>query len=796
MIKLFPKINGLAFGILFLLIGATTAVAAPVATEKVTWVFEYSTISPGNDLAFGYLGESVDGLILSRPSQALCQKEEEAYNTDTSWGFHKYRITKSCYQTTQKIYAEKHAAALEAIRTADIGPTALDKFNLWCGLPLPGLSKYNLTDCIPAVIYYVIYKPASWILVGAGQIFDVSLSLSIDSNFINQDFVDSTWLVVRDFSNMLFIFILLFAGVQTILNMGGWQETIKLVIIMALLINFSLFFTKVVIDAGNVLAVGIYNSMGIQKSASDRNLSGGGVPERNISGNLAGAFEPQRFLDTAGKVDALDATIVFIIAAIVSGFAGYVFFKVALLFIGRLIAFWFLMIVSPFAFISIALPSKANKFQDWLDNLISQAFVAPVFLFLVYLIMQVINGGNGILSGLVKTSVGGGAFTFDKVLAPVIIATIIIIALQQALEFAKDMSGKFGSLGANIGGTALGIATGGTALAGRAVIGGAGALALRSGLVSSDSRFGRGAKALTQASFDVRNLGGEKSIFGKTIGGGIAKGVGSLGIGKGGGVGGVEKAAKARLDKLADEAKNEEMSIFEEQRIRAKAQKEAEKQQGGDNMATARAAFGTKLSVSQTAQLKADADAAQKAHNESETAKAVAKAKSEYEEAVSAVTRGGGQTDANFAKRDAAKASLDKATSAHASSGTSVALQATLAKLKEAEEAKNEAPSSTSETPTNANEAPKKSAKAEADDQISKENERRRNAYADKIEKSGWFGIGANRAAAAKIRKGEGSAKSKNLKSLAKEKKEAEEAGKSEDVIKHIDERIEKEKEK
>lgn len=785
MIKLFPKINGLAFGILFLLIGATNVSAAPVAQEKVTWVFEYSTISPQNDLAFGYFGESVDGLILSYPSQALCQEGEESYRSDTNYGFHTSRITKSCYQTTQKVYAEKLAASLEAIRTADIGPTALDKFNLWCGLPLPGLSKYNLPDCIPAVVYYVIYKPASWILVGAGQIFDVTLALSIDSSFINQDFVDSTWLVVRDFSNMLFIFILLFAGVQTILNMGAWQNTIKLVIIMALLINFSLFFTKVVIDAGNVLAVGIYNSMGVQKNGTDRNLSGGGVPERNISGNLAGAFEPQRFLDTAGKVDALDATIVFIIAAIVSGFAGYVFFKVALLFIGRLIAFWFLMIVSPFAFISIALPSKANKFQDWVDTLISQAFVAPVFLFLLYLIMQVINGGNGILAGLVKQSGSGvGAFTFDKVLAPVIIATIIIIALQRALKFATDMSGELGNLGAGIGGAALGIATGGTAMVGRTFLGGAGALALRSGLVSSESRVGGFAKTLTKSSFDVRNLGGKDSVFGKTIGGGIAKGVGSLGLGKGGGVGGVEKAKKDQMEKTLEKAKGKEMSIYEEERMRAKAEKEAKKQQTGDNMATARAAFSSKLKEDQAAQLKADVEAAQKAHNESGTAKEVEKTKAAYEESLT------GPVDMNA--RKAAKAAFDTATTTHASSGTSVELQAKLDEMRKAEQ---EASSATeSETPTTT-ESPTEKPKS-ANDKINEENERRRNAYADKVAKGGWFGIGANRAAAAKIRSGGDSNHSKKAKELAKElaglKEEG--SGATETQIEYVEKKIEEHK--
>lgn len=792
MFKLLPKIISILLGIAFLVGVASTASAAPASTDKKEWAFEYKLtqsylVKMGAWFSGGGSAPEITGQIQSYTSQASCAAGEASWASDSD-----YTITRSCYETTPAALAVARGVALANIQSADFTGDPLLK-NLNCSITNGAFGiKGTLVECVPVLTYYVIYKPASWFLVGSGYIFDAMLTLSIDRSFIDQKFVESTWLIVRDFSNMLFIFILIFAGVQTILNMGNWKNTIKLVIVMALLINFSLFFTKVVIDAGNILAVGIYSSMGTEKSAVDQSFQVvGNVPERDISGRLAAAFQPQQFLDSAGKVEALDATIVFLVATVVSGYAGYVFFKVALLFIGRLIAFWFLMIVSPFAFISIALPAKANKFQGWLDELINQAFVAPVFLFFIYIIMQVLYAGDGLLIGIIKESPTVGPFTFDKVLGPVIVATLLVLALQKALEFAKDLSGKFGELGAGIGGAALGIATTGTAMVGRKFLGGAGALALRSGLVSSESKVGGYAKSLTQASFDVRNLGGKDSMFGKTIGGGIAKGVGSLGLGKGGGVGGVEKAEKDRIEKTLEKAKGKEMSLFEEERVRARAEKESKKQQVSDSMATSKAAFSAKLKKDRSSQLKEEVESAQKAHDESETAKEVEKTKAAYEESVRDRMRGGSSTAV-----DAAKAEFDTATAAHASSGTSVALQAKLDELRKAEQeaastAESEAPT-TAEGPT---EKPK-SAKERADADIKKENERRRNAYADKVEKGGWFGLGSNRAAAAKIRKGDESGKSKNLKALAKKKKDAEEAGKNEDVIKYIDEEIEKEKEK
>jgi len=470
--NLFPKITAIVLGAVFLLGGATTAFGAEF--------YHYKENSGG-----GSAPVQVGGPFADKPS---CQAAQQAKEKETTtFGSPKYRTTSFCHAGTslaaeQAIAAGQTTANQNQQNVADNATgenlteeqkqerALLSRLN--CGISITDAGKDNLVDCIPKFVYYAIYKPTSYLLAGSGYILDVMLTLSIDSQFVNQTFVADSWTVVRDFSNMLFIFILLYVGVQTILGMGDWRKTVLMVIVMALLINFSLFFTKVVIDAGNVLAVGIYSSMSTPKAPEKQNIISGGVPERSISGSMAGAFAPQKFLKVSGDVMALDATIVFIIATIVSGFAAYVFFKAALIFVGRLIAFWFLMIVSPFAFISLALPGKANKFQGWLDLLLAQAFVAPVFLFMVYMIMKVISSGNGILEGMIKQPTATASFTFDKVLAPVIVATLIIIALQKALEYAESMADDFGKLGSGIMGSVMGIAagaaTGGASLVGRA----------------------------------------------------------------------------------------------------------------------------------------------------------------------------------------------------------------------------------------------------------------------------------------------------------------------------------------
>lgn len=351
---------------------------------------------------------------------------------------------------------------------------------------------FEVKGCFPIGVYYLIYKPTQYFLIGTGYMFDTMLNLSIRKEYISDPpFIEKSWIVVRDFSNMIFIFILLYTGVSTILGTKGWERTVRNVIIIALLINFSLFFTKVVIDAGNILAVGVYESISTGSSSIAEGLSSG--------------FEPLSFLGKAGEVsDPMDAIVVFLLSAVISGYAGYIFFKASLLFLGRLIAFWALMIVSPFAFISITLP-KGNVFNKWLGILINQAFVAPVYLFCIYIIIQIVNAG--IFDGTQMT----GSWLFDKLLTPIIIGALIIFAMQQALKLATDMSGEFGKFGSDMASKAMGLAAGGVSITGGAVVRGlSGVGGLLEGRTGALGAIGRGAAQVGHAgrdlTFDVRNI--------------------------------------------------------------------------------------------------------------------------------------------------------------------------------------------------------------------------------------------------------------------------------------------------
>lgn len=456
--------------------------------------------------------------------------------------------------------------------------------------------KLTVSCFVPQLVYYLLYLPASLLLLVTGEMFDFVLSLSIDRDFIDQKFVGELWTIVRDFSNMIFIFILLYTGIQTMFGLGGgWQKKISSIVIIALIINFSMFFSKIIIDAGNTLAVGVYSGMGVVKTentvnqphkekkekkegnmiAAKRDVSA----ERDVSSVFVSAFQPQKFSRLAAETSKGSAVIIFLIAAIVSGYVAWVLVKASLMLVGRVIAFWFYMIISPFALISMVLP-KGNIFDTWLYGLINQAMVAPVFLFFVYLIMYAVQGGegeNGILTNFGQAT--GSGELFDNIFVSIVLTGMIIYALNYALNVSKGLAGDFGKIGAQAAtavltsfpaGMGAKLALGGAAMGLRATIGQGASKVLSSGALGRMSTAGgltgalgrgltRTAERAEKGTFDVR--GTEKFKWAKDQ---VKSELGvDINIGKAGGKGGWEAEQKRRDKEDKERAKRAEVTVSE-----------------------------------------------------------------------------------------------------------------------------------------------------------------------------------------------------------------------------------------
>ena len=123
------------------------------------------------------------------------------------------------------------------------------------------LGNSNLLGCVGQIIWGLIYIPSTYIIALAGWLFDITLAFTLSTKILNLGFAKNGWVVTRDLANMFFIFILLYIAIATILEIAAYNAKALLarLIIVALLLNFSLFFTRVIIDASNILALAFYD---------------------------------------------------------------------------------------------------------------------------------------------------------------------------------------------------------------------------------------------------------------------------------------------------------------------------------------------------------------------------------------------------------------------------------------------------------------------------------------------------------------------------------------------------------
>src|SRR3989344_5315509 len=247
-----------------------------------------------------------------------------------------------------------------------------------------------------ASISYTMTGVVIVVLTMSGFILDLSIQYSL-TNFTqltsSVGMVTIGWGVLRDLANLVFIFLILWVAISTILGLhhGSAMGSVLRIVIAALLINFSLFITQVVVDVANIVALHFYNLTVVPDPTTGR------------AGSLAGVFmqalNPQSIYPTGTGVDfssgveskILLASIVGSIAMLV---AAWVFIAAAVMFIIRTIYLMILMIFSPFAFIAWVIPGFEGSTHDWWSKLLKQAFFAPIFLVMMYIIGYVIQHGG------------------------------------------------------------------------------------------------------------------------------------------------------------------------------------------------------------------------------------------------------------------------------------------------------------------------------------------------------------------------------------------------------------------
>jgi hypothetical protein len=244
--------------------------------------------------------------------------------------------------------------------------------------------------------------------------------------------VEHVWSVFRDLGNIMLVGMFIFISLRTILGIdsNSNKQLVMNVIIVALLMNFSLFFVKAAFDVTNFFAFQFYKSISsIQVTTNGKTeqkdvgvaarfgtLSGAGSLTPDGNSPVTRLFEAaqksqQASAEKTGKTDKWNWGIAGLavqgtgITIMYLG-AGAVFAYGSFLMIVRTLMVILLMITSSVAFITYVLPSQNIRkyFEQWRDGLIQNAIFGPLLMILMWASIMLSDALVGVGSDGVKKS--------------------------------------------------------------------------------------------------------------------------------------------------------------------------------------------------------------------------------------------------------------------------------------------------------------------------------------------------------------------------------------------------------
>src|SRR3989344_2855435 len=296
--------------------------------------------------------------------------------------------------------------------------------------------------------------------------------------------INIAWKVMRDLMNMAFIFLLVYEGIKMIIGLSDTTKVkkfISMIVLASLLVNFSLFFTKVLIDASNVVTIGFYKVI----ITPPADLVGPPKESYGLSDPIMKALGLQSLYGKDGEADfaagkgfggimifMIGSSLIFIVAA-------FVFFAVAILFIVRYVTLIILLMLSPVAYMGMALPFMKKYADDWWDALNSQLLFAPLYMIMTWVTLTLMSSDGFLVqkkfteifnSGTQQPEFTSMGLILNFAVIIGLLLSSLIIAKSTSSKGSKHIADATGKLTSFAGGAVMGVA----ARFGRSTVGRAG----------------------------------------------------------------------------------------------------------------------------------------------------------------------------------------------------------------------------------------------------------------------------------------------------------------------------------
>ncbi|MDA1168766.1 MAG: hypothetical protein O3A36_00315 [bacterium] len=251
----------------------------------------------------------------------------------------------------------------------------------------PGILN-SISDTLVSFFKYFIELVnglLTWVLKWAGYLL---IAMIGQGKFITSDIVTQAWPFVQGLANLGFIFALLYIALATTLRLesvsSSIQRLLPRLLVAALLVNFSLVIGGLIIDASRLLMAAEISIMG-----------GGSLDYENFTAELVRSSNASAtILSGLPLVDTSNASAVvlkMIQSVVFLGLLTAAIFVIAINLFIRYIALLILLILSPIAYLALALPKTSQYATQWWGMFIKWVLYGPIVLFFLIIITRIQN---------------------------------------------------------------------------------------------------------------------------------------------------------------------------------------------------------------------------------------------------------------------------------------------------------------------------------------------------------------------------------------------------------------------
>lgn len=304
--------------------------------------------------------------------------------------------------------------------------------NVGSGATVAGSALTKAASTVISYLFDLLAQVANVILhlAAAGVV-----PLLKTGSFLTNPIVTTGWPIVLGIANLGFVLGLLFIAITTILRVSGFDARRLLVrlLVAALLINFSLVLAGVILDLSRLVTAAIYTGL-VGKSLDNLGidlLRGSDLVKRAFSIESSDSilgFQLPGGVQGASLTRTNNSVLDSILAFLMISFLGAAFIALIAGLLVRYFMLIILLIVSPLAYLFVALPGTGHLARKWWDYFIRYAVYGPVVVFILGLVVRL---SEPKVAGALSTEFGE------------IFGSIIMLIITTVFIFGAAMAGKY-----------------------------------------------------------------------------------------------------------------------------------------------------------------------------------------------------------------------------------------------------------------------------------------------------------------------------------------------------------------